>query len=56
MTGSNPDGAAGATLATALGSGAKAALPGAMGNFLNQMSQGAAGPVQTEIQNGMSKQ
>jgi filamentous hemagglutinin len=57
MTGGNPDGAAaGATLASAFGSGTKTVLPGSMGNFLNQMIQGAAGPVQTAIQNGKSKQ
>lgn len=56
MTGNNPDGAAaGATLASALGSGAKAALPGPLGGALNQVVQGAAGPVQNAIQNRLSK-
>jgi filamentous hemagglutinin len=55
MTGSQPDGAAAAaTIATAAGSGAKIIFPGALGNLLNQMIQGAAGPVQNAVQNRLS--
>ncbi|MEX3893896.1 hypothetical protein [Paraburkholderia sp. BR10954] len=56
MTGNNPDAAAaGATISSALGSGAKAALPAPLGSVLNQAIQGAAGPIQTAIQNRLSK-
>ncbi|SAL04301.1 cell surface protein [Caballeronia ptereochthonis] len=57
MTRSNPNGAAAAaTIATAAGAGAQIIFPGALGNLLNQMIQGAAGPVQNAVQNGLSKQ
>jgi len=56
MTGSSPDAAAaGGTLASIMGSGVKLALPGPLGGALNQAIQGAAGPVQTAIQNKLSK-
>jgi filamentous hemagglutinin len=52
MTGNNPNGAAAAaTIATAAGSGAQIIFPGKLGNLLNQMIQGAAGPVQNAVQN-----
>jgi filamentous hemagglutinin len=55
MTGNTPDGAAAAaTIAAAAGSGAKIIFPGALGNLLNQMIQGAAGPVQNAVQNRFS--
>ncbi|SAL55004.1 filamentous hemagglutinin outer membrane protein [Caballeronia cordobensis] len=55
MTGSNPNGAAAAaTVAAAAGSGAQIIFPGALGNILNQMIQGAAGPVQNAVQNRFS--
>jgi len=56
MTGGNPNiAAAGGLLATIMGSGAKIALPGPVGNALNQIIQGIAGPTQTAIQNRISK-
>ena len=56
MTGNRPEGAAaGATVASTLGSGAKIIFPGTLGNLLNQMIQGAAGPVQNAIENGRSR-
>jgi filamentous hemagglutinin len=56
ITGGKPDGAAAAaTIAAAAGSGAKIIFPGALGNLLNQMIQGAAGPVQNAVQNPGSK-
>ncbi|MCG5078032.1 hemagglutinin repeat-containing protein [Paraburkholderia sp. RG36] len=56
MTGSNPNGAAAAaTIATAIGAGAQIIFPGALGNLLNQMIQGASGPVQNAVQNSTSK-
>jgi filamentous hemagglutinin len=56
MTQSSPDApAAAATIATAAGSGAKAILPGPLGNALNQMIQGAAGPLQNAIQKALGQ-
>ncbi|WP_321785259.1 hemagglutinin repeat-containing protein [Burkholderia pyrrocinia] len=56
MTGGNPNiAAAGGLLAAIMGSGAKVALPGPIGNALNQIIQGLAGPTQTAIQNRISK-
>jgi len=40
--------------ATALGSAVKMLFPGAIGNFLNQAIQGAAGPLQTAVTQGGS--
>ncbi|MCA8202265.1 filamentous hemagglutinin N-terminal domain-containing protein [Burkholderia sp. AU33545] len=40
--------------ATALGSAVKLLFPGAIGNFLNQAIQGAAGPLQTAVTQGGS--
>ncbi|MDN8079731.1 filamentous hemagglutinin N-terminal domain-containing protein [Burkholderia multivorans] len=56
MTQSSPDApAAAATIATAAGSGAKEILPGRLGNALNQMIQGAAGPLQNAIQKALGQ-
>lgn len=56
MTRSSPDApAAAATIATAAGSGAKEILPGRLGNALNQMIQGAAGPLQNVIQKALGQ-
>ncbi|WP_038456450.1 hypothetical protein [Paraburkholderia xenovorans] len=53
MTGSNPDLSAGvAASTTTAGSWAKAVLPPPLGNFANQLLQGAAGPIQGAIQSG----
>ena len=37
------------------GTWAKAALPGALGNYANQLIQGIAGPLQSYIQNQQNK-
>jgi filamentous hemagglutinin len=51
MTSSNPDLSAGvATATTAAGSFAKAVLPPPLGNLVNQIMQGSAGPIQAAIQ------
>lgn len=44
---------AAASIATAAGSWAKTVLPAPFGNALNQMIQGAAGPLQNAIQNAL---
>ncbi|CAB3784930.1 hypothetical protein LMG27177_01714 [Paraburkholderia fynbosensis] len=55
MTGNNPDLSAGvATATTGAGSWAKAVLPSPIGNAVNQIMQGAAGPIQQAIQNSQS--
>lgn len=51
MTGSNPDLSAGvATSTNAAGAWAKAVLPSPIGNLVNQIVQGAAGPIQAAIE------
>ncbi|MGN4093136.1 hemagglutinin repeat-containing protein, partial [Burkholderia gladioli] len=51
MTGSNPDLSAGiATSTNAAGAWAKAVLPAPIGNLVNQIVQGAAGPIQGAIE------
>ncbi len=51
ITGGNPDLSAGvASVTTAAGSWAKVVLPSPLGNLVNQIMQGAAGPIQNVIQ------
>ncbi|WP_143752258.1 hypothetical protein [Burkholderia sp. SRS-W-2-2016] len=53
MTGSSSDISAGfATGAAATGSMVKAMFPGSVGNFLNNLIQGAAGPIQNAVTQG----
>ncbi|ABE30115.1 hypothetical protein DR64_540 [Paraburkholderia xenovorans LB400] len=55
MTGGNPDISAGfATGSVATGSLVKAMFPGPIGNFLNNLIQGAAGPIQNAVTQGGS--
>ncbi len=56
MQRSNPEVGAGVAVATtSAGSWAKAVLPSPIGNMVNQIMQGSAGPIQTAIQNSQSK-
>ncbi|MGF6733112.1 hypothetical protein OKW50_005257 [Paraburkholderia youngii] len=56
MQGNNPDVGAGVAVATTgAGAWAKAVLPSTIGNMVNQIMQGSAGPIQTAIQNSESK-
>jgi len=55
MTGGNPDISAGfATGSAATGSLVKAMFPGPAGDFLNNLIQGAAGPIQNAVTRGAS--
>lgn len=57
MTGGDPDLSGGLAVGLAgTGTYAKAALPGRLGEFANQLIQGMAGPLQNYIQNNQSQQ